>query len=214
MARWPSSVVLTDTPLPPGIRPGWQVDPAALVSDFDTASARLIRETGFRETPHGRIPECLFEIAGAWRGRTVAEAERAFLETIEDDLAFCTEQGKPPERPFSGTFVVRVEPDIDRALLLEAERAGVNLNELVNRLLARGADAMRAGRPGGRRSGAPEGRSRPECPPSPRHAVYTPRCGIAGAGSVNGHTNWSRARARRAAGPTHAGVYPCATSRE
>ena len=57
-------VAVTERPLPPEVRPGWEVEPAALDSDFDTAGARLIRESGFRETPHGHISEYVFEIAG------------------------------------------------------------------------------------------------------------------------------------------------------
>lgn len=57
-------VALTERPLPPEVRPGWEVEPASLDSDFDTAGARMIREAGFRETPHGHIQECVFEIAG------------------------------------------------------------------------------------------------------------------------------------------------------
>jgi hypothetical protein len=59
-----SYVALTETPLPPEVKPGWEVEPAALDTDFDATGARLIREAGFRETPHGRIPECVFEVAG------------------------------------------------------------------------------------------------------------------------------------------------------
>jgi hypothetical protein len=55
-------VAVTERPLPPEVRPGWEVEPAALDSDFETVGARLIREAGFRETPHGHIPECVFEI--------------------------------------------------------------------------------------------------------------------------------------------------------
>lgn len=57
-------VAVTEQPLPPEVREGWEVEPAALDTDFDTTGARLIREAGFRETPHGHIPEYVFEIAG------------------------------------------------------------------------------------------------------------------------------------------------------
>lgn len=56
-------VAVTDTPLPPEVRPGWEVEPASLDTDFDTTGARLIRETGFRETAHGHICEYVFELA-------------------------------------------------------------------------------------------------------------------------------------------------------
>jgi predicted HicB family RNase H-like nuclease len=115
-------------------------------------------------------------------GRTVAEAERAFRESVDDDLTFCAARGGPPERPFSGKFVGRVEPDIHRVLSFTAERAGVSLNELLNRLLARGSDAALGRQPGRkRRSGAPGDPSRPDCPATPCPAATTPRCCIAAA---------------------------------
>lgn len=57
-------VALTETQWPPEVRSGWEVEPAAIDTDFDTAGARLIREAGFRETAHGHLLECIFEIAG------------------------------------------------------------------------------------------------------------------------------------------------------
>jgi hypothetical protein len=58
-------VAVTGEALPPEVRPGWEVEPAALDPDFDTAGARLIREAGYRETPLGRVTEYVFEVAGA-----------------------------------------------------------------------------------------------------------------------------------------------------
>jgi hypothetical protein len=57
-------IAVTETPLPPEVGSGWEVEPAALDTDFDTTVARLIREAGFRETPLGHIPEYVFEIPG------------------------------------------------------------------------------------------------------------------------------------------------------
>jgi len=56
-------VAVTETPLPPEVKPGWEVEPAVLNTDFDTRGARLIRNAGFRETPLGHILECVFEVA-------------------------------------------------------------------------------------------------------------------------------------------------------
>lgn len=57
-------VALTERPLPPEVKPGWEVEPARLDTDFDTAGARLIRAAGFRETPLGHVTEYVFEVAG------------------------------------------------------------------------------------------------------------------------------------------------------
>ena len=66
-----------------------------------------------------------------FQGRSVTELKRALRDSVEDYLAFCNERGEAPEKPFSGQFVVRVEP--------AAKRAGVSLNKWVARTLERAA---------------------------------------------------------------------------
>jgi len=55
-------VALTEAPLPPEVREGWEVEPAEIDTDFDSVGARLIRVAGHRETPLGRLIECVFEL--------------------------------------------------------------------------------------------------------------------------------------------------------
>ena len=43
---------------------------------------------------------------------TVAGLKKAFRGSVEDYLAFCSERGEEPEKPFSGQFVTRVSPDL------------------------------------------------------------------------------------------------------
>lgn len=71
-----------------------------------------------------------------FQGQTVAEVKQAFQDSVEDYLSFCAERGEEPEKPFSGTFPVRTSPEIHRGLMIEAQREGVSLNQLVNRTLA------------------------------------------------------------------------------
>ena len=56
--------------------------------------------------------------------------QSAFEEAVDDYLAFCAEVGKEPDRPFSGTYQVRMSSDQHRALCLEAASKGMTLNEL------------------------------------------------------------------------------------
>jgi len=37
-----------------------------------------------------------------FEGETVDELRNAFLDSVEDYLAFCTERGEEPEKPYSG----------------------------------------------------------------------------------------------------------------
>jgi predicted HicB family RNase H-like nuclease len=72
-----------------------------------------------------------------FHGRTVEEARQAFQDSVDDYLEFCAARGEAPEKPFSGRFVVRMKPEVHRALAIEAQRRGTSLNALVNRTLAR-----------------------------------------------------------------------------
>ena len=51
------------------------------------------------------------ELAFVELGETI---QKTFIESIEDYLAFCTERNEAPEKPFSGRFNLRLEPDIHR----------------------------------------------------------------------------------------------------
>ena len=66
-----------------------------------------------------------------FQGETVADAARAFEGSVDDYLDLCSTRGEAPEKPYSGKFVVRVEPELHRALASEAEVRGTSMNSLV-----------------------------------------------------------------------------------
>lgn len=70
-----------------------------------------------------------------FEGKTVAELRRALKESVEDYLVFCAERGEEPEKPFSGKFVVRVEPELHRKLYIQARLADKSLNKWINDVL-------------------------------------------------------------------------------
>jgi predicted HicB family RNase H-like nuclease len=74
-----------------------------------------------------------------FQGQSVAQLKQALADSVEDYLAFCKERGEEPEKPYSGQFVVRVEPPLHRALARAAKRAGVSLNKWVTATLERAA---------------------------------------------------------------------------
>jgi predicted HicB family RNase H-like nuclease len=75
-----------------------------------------------------------------FQGCSVMELKQAFADSVEDYLAFCKERGEEPEKPYSGQFVVRVDPPLHKALAAAAKRAGVSLNRLVALTLERAID--------------------------------------------------------------------------
>jgi predicted HicB family RNase H-like nuclease len=74
-----------------------------------------------------------------FEGSSVGELKLALLESIEDYLSFCKERGEEAEKPFSGQFVVRVEPPLHRAAVSAAKREGLSLNRWVAGVLERAA---------------------------------------------------------------------------
>ena len=67
-----------------------------------------------------------------FEGETVNELREAFHESVEDYLAFCAERGENPEKPFSGKFLVRVEPQLHKNLVIQARKNGKSLNTWVH----------------------------------------------------------------------------------
>ncbi|KQQ23837.1 antitoxin HicB [Methylobacterium sp. Leaf123] len=74
-----------------------------------------------------------------FQGRSVDELKQALADSIDDYLAFCAERGEEPEKPFSGQFVVRVDPGLHRAVASAARRAGLSLNKWIARTLEQAA---------------------------------------------------------------------------
>ncbi len=74
-----------------------------------------------------------------FQGKSVDELKGAFSASIDDYLAFCRERGEEPEKPYSGQFVVRVDPPLHKAVATAAKRAGQSLNKWVATALASAA---------------------------------------------------------------------------
>lgn len=61
--------------------------------------------------------------------------QAAFEEAVDEYMADCVELGKAPNKPFSGTFNVRVGEALHRESVIKAAECGINLNEFVARAL-------------------------------------------------------------------------------
>jgi predicted HicB family RNase H-like nuclease len=72
-----------------------------------------------------------------FQGDTVPELLKAFRDSVDDYLAFCKERGESPEKPYSGKFVLRLDPRLHRKLAIAAEARDVSLNDLVKSTLRR-----------------------------------------------------------------------------
>jgi predicted HicB family RNase H-like nuclease len=95
-----------------------------------SGAAEIDFETGMI---HGRVVGLRDVIT--FQGATVAEASQAFHDSVDDYLNFCASRGEPPEKPFSGKFLVRIDPALHRTLATEAAARGVSLNSLIEATL-------------------------------------------------------------------------------
>jgi predicted HicB family RNase H-like nuclease len=66
-----------------------------------------------------------------FQGATAEELRQAFIDSVEDYLAFCAARGEEPERPFSGRFVLRIDPALHRRLYVKARQSKKSLNALI-----------------------------------------------------------------------------------
>jgi predicted HicB family RNase H-like nuclease len=72
-----------------------------------------------------------------FQGDTVIEAKQAFIDSVDDYLAFCAERCEKPEKPFSGKLLLRLSPEEHQQIFVSASRAGVSLNQYIkDRLIA------------------------------------------------------------------------------
>jgi len=70
-----------------------------------------------------------------FEGESVDELRKAFTDSIEDYLKFCSERGEDPEKPYSGKFLVRVGPELHKTIVIQARKNGKSLNTWVNEAL-------------------------------------------------------------------------------
>ena len=73
-----------------------------------------------------------------FQGDTVPDSLEAFHDSVDDYLAFCEERGESPEKPYSGKFVLRLDPRLHRKLAIAAKAHDLSLNDLVKSTLKRG----------------------------------------------------------------------------
>ena len=70
-----------------------------------------------------------------FQGQTVDELREALQESVEDYLAFCAERGELPEKPYSGKFSVRIDPELHRKITIQARTNTKSLNRWISETL-------------------------------------------------------------------------------
>lgn len=63
------------------------------------------------------------------------DLKAAFEEAVEDYIIFCEEKGIQPNKPFKGSFNVRVKPSIHKRAYQKAIQQGMSLNKFIEKTL-------------------------------------------------------------------------------
>lgn len=66
-----------------------------------------------------------------YEAEQIGELKKAFEDAVDYYLDKCEKEGLTPDKPFSGSFNVRLTPEIHRSAAIEAARVGTSLNDLV-----------------------------------------------------------------------------------
>lgn len=82
---------------------------------------------------HGRVE--FIRALVSYEGTDVESLRRAFEEAVDDYLELCHKQKTEPEKPFKGSFNVRVGPRLHQEIALNALNEGMSLNQYITRIL-------------------------------------------------------------------------------
>jgi len=67
----------------------------------------------------------------SFEGDSVSSITSDFHKAVDEYLEFCADQGKTPEKPYKGSFNVRISSELHRKLAVAASVRGMSLNSLV-----------------------------------------------------------------------------------
>ena len=81
----------------------------------------------------------------SYEGTDVKSLRQAFEEAVDDYMETCKEQGIAVEKPFKGSFNVRVRADLHRRIALAAAEKGLTLNKYIADVLEKETSKTRVG---------------------------------------------------------------------
>jgi len=93
----------------------------------------LVRFSAKDEVFHGKI-DAINDLI-MFEGKSVQALKKAFHEAVDDYLETCRQMGREPNKPFKGSFNIRVPVELHRKAATTAARLGLSLNQLVQKAL-------------------------------------------------------------------------------
>ena len=95
----------------------------------------IVKYSPESEIFYGKI-EAIVDLV-SYEGETAKEVKAAFEEAVESYLETCAEVGKKPDKPYTGTFNVRVNTELHRKAAILSKQRNISLNQLIGEALAR-----------------------------------------------------------------------------
>ncbi|MBR1853715.1 MAG: type II toxin-antitoxin system HicB family antitoxin [Lachnospiraceae bacterium] len=91
---------------------------------------------------YSKEDKCLFgKVVGiksliSYEGNSIQELEEDFQKTVDEYIEECRKQGVEPEKPYKGTFNVRISPDLHRNASIYAIEHEKSLNSVVEEAIS------------------------------------------------------------------------------
>lgn len=77
----------------------------------------------------------------SFEGECAKSLKEAFIEAIDDYLDICKRIGKVAEKPYKGSFNVRISPDLHKKAVLTAASQKTTLNKITEKALSQYCNA-------------------------------------------------------------------------
>lgn len=71
----------------------------------------------------------------SYEGESAKEILVAFHDAVDDYIQTCQEQGKEADKPFKGSFNIRIGEDLHRQIALEASKHDMTINNFIKNTL-------------------------------------------------------------------------------
>jgi predicted HicB family RNase H-like nuclease len=89
---------------------------------------------------HGKI-EFINDLI-TFEADNVPDLKESFSEAVDDYLETCKALGREPQKPYKGTFNVRIRPELHKKAVLAASKKKISLNKLVENAISHEIDAI------------------------------------------------------------------------
>ena len=86
------------------------------------------------------VPTYRYTVKGLDLTETVVELRKSFRDVVDTYLADREATGKQPKRPYNGTIIVRVDPEIHRRVAMKAAASRKSMNKHVQSLLEKATE--------------------------------------------------------------------------